>query len=168
MQHRRHSTTAGPTDKRQRECYIIWQVSLVRLNGPYCLRLFGYERGKDGFSPTASASFQVGPRRDCGHAGLLSHLRVVIGRLGSRPRSEQTSSPSTFIPLGEHKMALCRPACFRSRKPPTVFSGSCLFPAISTGSTAFGFCPGIACRFFKQHDREHPCRPRRWALGGSG
>ena len=81
MQHRRHSTTAGPTDKRQRECYIIWQVSLVRLNGPYCLRLFGYERGKDGFSPTASASFQVGPRRDRGHVG--SCLTCVLLLAGS-------------------------------------------------------------------------------------
>ena len=32
-------------------------------------------------------------RGDRGHAGLLSHLRVVTGRPGSRPRSEQTSHP---------------------------------------------------------------------------
>src|SRR5271166_5736904 len=55
--------------------------------------LLGYEHGKDGFSPTASGSFQVGLPRDRGHPGLLYHLRVDSARRGSRPRSERTSHP---------------------------------------------------------------------------
>src|SRR6516162_5562985 len=53
--------------------------------------LLGYEHGEDSFSPTVSASFEMAADRDCGHAGLLSRLRVVAGRWGARPRSEQTS-----------------------------------------------------------------------------
>ena len=93
--------------------------------------------------------FNVGLRRDRGHAGLLSHLRVVIGRLGSRPRSEQTSHPvhthglanTRWFPAGRHVFTL--------RKPRTVSSGSYLFPEISTDSTAFGFCLGVCLPAFR-------------------
>ncbi len=52
-------------------------------------------------------------------------------------------SPSTFTRLGEHKMAPASRHVSTLRKPRTVSSGSYLFPPISTGLTASGFCPGL-------------------------
>ena len=62
-------------------------------------------------------------------------------------------SPSTSTRLGEHKMALCQPACITLRKPRTVSYGSYLFPPISTGSTASGFCPGVCLPVYRSIDR---------------
>jgi hypothetical protein len=45
--------------------------------------LFDYELGKDNLLPTASASFQLGTRRDCGHVRRLCHLLVDNGERGS-------------------------------------------------------------------------------------
>jgi hypothetical protein len=104
------------------------------------------------------------PRRSSWPGKILTVILCVFCSIYRSVQSRFTPSipinvsPSTYTRLGEYKMALFQPACFRSRKPRTVFSGSCLFPEMSTGSRAFGFCLD-ACPLAFQTDRSESSSP---------
>ena len=131
------------TDKRQRECYIICQVTRVRLNGTILsetVRLRTWERRllADRFCFVSSGP---APRSRPRWAPVSPAYCYWQARF--TPSIRTNVSPSTCIPLGEYKMAPRRPACLRLRKPRTVFSGFHLIPRRCTDLTVFGFFPGL-------------------------
>ena len=118
--------------------------------------------------PISSASLRILPQENGNHAWLLCHLLGVFARRGSCSRSQQSPhavhthllANTRWVSTGRHVFDHAN-----LRRIPLVLISSRRYLQIRWRSVR---AQTYAYRFFKQHDRQHPCRPHRWALGGSG